>query len=684
MKADMAAVRLTSRVRFAACATGLLVLVQIGQAQAAGPPVGAFFANPKITEAALSPDGKYVAMVVSAENGRMVLDVMDTAATNRKTIKAFSNADIEGVQWVNDQRLVYSTTDYSEAQADVRFWPGLFAVDRDGSGDRILVSKLPEPVSATGRNQISRMLPGYTFFFDTDHSNTSDDIFVEQLDFSNIYEIQAVRLLRLDTRTGISKPFDRPGDSIAWLIDQNGVPRANVTQDKGLEQLYYRDPTSDKWRKLQEFSTYGGKEIWPEFFGPDGTLYVTAVTDGGTGALFRYDLEKNAIEHEPLIALDGYDFSGHAAGDGYMANQFIVDNAKKKLLGVRYQTDASGTAWLDAGMKKIQKTVDAALPGTVNVISVARGGNMEKVLVRSHSDVQPPIWYVYDTAKVRLVEIEASHPDIDRKQMSQQNIVHYAARDGLQIPAYLTLPSGSPEKNLPLVVLVHGGPYLRGTSWHWDPEVQFLASRGYAVLEPEFRGSTGYGSKLFRAGWKQWGLAMQDDVADGARWAIAQGIADPRRICIAGASYGGYATLMGLAKDPDLFRCGVEWVGVTDINLMFKSDWSNDASEEWQKYGMPVLVGDPVKDAEQLKNTSPVNVAGKIRQPLLMAYGGSDRRVPIEHGKAFRDAVRANNNKVEWIEYADEGHGWRLVKNRIDFWTHVEKFLNANIGSGRN
>jgi dipeptidyl aminopeptidase/acylaminoacyl peptidase len=260
-------------------------------------------------------------------------------------------------------------------------------------------------------------------------------------------------------------------------------------------------------------------------------------------------------------------------------------------------------------------------------------------------------------------------------------MVHYAARDGLQIPAYLTLPQGKSGKNLPLVVLVHDGPYFRGATWGWDPRVQFLASRGYAVLQPEFRGSAGFGFKHFQAGWKQWGLAMQDDIADGARWAIAQGIADPKRICIAGASYGGYATLMGLAKDPDLFRCGVEWVGVTDINLMFKSDWRNDLSEEWKQYGMPVLIGDPVKDAQQIKDTSPVNLASRIRQPLLMAYGGVDRRVPIAHGQNLRDALRPYNDKVEWIEYGEEGHGWRLVKNRLDFWTRVEKFLDANIGS---
>jgi len=230
-----------------------------------------------------------------------------------------------------------------------------------------------------------------------------------------------------------------------------------------------------------------------------------------------------------------------------------------------------------------------------------------------------------------------------------------------------------------MIVLVHGGPYVRGAEWEWDPEVQFLASRGYAVLQPEFRGSTGFGSRHFTAGFKQWGLAMQEDIADGARWAIAQGYADPKRICIAGASYGGYATLMGLAKNPELFKCGFEWIGVTDLNLLFELSWLSDMSEESQKYSMPVLVGDPVKDAKQLKETSPINIADQIKQPLLMAYGGSDRRVPIKHGESFRDAVTKTNKQVEWIQYVDEGHGWHLVKNRVDFWSRVEKFLEKNL-----
>jgi dipeptidyl aminopeptidase/acylaminoacyl peptidase len=171
-------------------------------------------------------------------------------------------------------------------------------------------------------------------------------------------------------------------------------------------------------------------------------------------------------------------------------------------------------------------------------------------------------------------------------------------------------------------------------------------------------------------------------VADGTRWAIAQGYADPKRICIAGASYGGYATLMGLVNDPDLYKCGVDWVGVTDINLMYDGNWryASDLSDGYKQYGMPQLVGDQTKDAAQLNATSPLMQAARIKQPLLLAYGGADLRVPIYHGNKFYDAVKAGNQQVEWVEYPEEGHGWKLPKNRIDFWGRVEKFLDRNIG----
>jgi len=328
-------------------------------------------------------------------------------------------------------------------------------------------------------------------------------------------------------------------------------------------------------------------------------------------------------------------------------------------------------------MKKIQQQVDTLLPASSNLLDCGDCENIENVLVTSSSDRSPLVYRIFRVSKGTIEPMVAARPWIKPQDMAMTDMVRISARDGLSLPVYVTRPNGQKAAG-PTVVLVHGGPYVRGMEWKWRGEVQFLASRGYVVIEPEFRGSTGYGDKLYRAGWKQWGLAMQDDLADAALWAIKQGYADKDRICIAGASYGGYATLMGLVRNPELFRCGAEFAGVTDINLMYSIHWS-DTPDEDRRYGMPVLIGDPEKDAAQLAATSPIKLAAKITQPLFMAYGGVDRRVPIEHGIQMRDAIGKTNSKVEWKVYAEEGHGWMLPANEIDFWKRVETFLDKNL-----
>jgi dipeptidyl aminopeptidase/acylaminoacyl peptidase len=279
--------------------------------------------------------------------------------------------------------------------------------------------------------------------------------------------------------------------------------------------------------------------------------------------------------------------------------------------------------------------------------------------------------------------IGISHPDIKPAEMGKQDLVKFKARDGLLIPAWLTLPAKG-GKALPLVVVIHGGPYMRGTEWGWSPTSQFLASRGYAVLEPEFRGTTGYGLQLFKAGLKQWGLAMQDDIADSVQWAVAQGYADPARVCLLGGSYGGYATLMGLIKDQELYRCGVAYAAVTDIPLFLDngSAWQSDIPEDYRKFGAPILLGDVEADAERFTATSPLKQAARIKRPLLLAHGSDDGRVPLVHFTQMRSALKANKADVEYIEYIGEGHGWSTTEHTLDFWSHVEKFLDKHIGAG--
>jgi dipeptidyl aminopeptidase/acylaminoacyl peptidase len=260
--------------------------------------------------------------------------------------------------------------------------------------------------------------------------------------------------------------------------------------------------------------------------------------------------------------------------------------------------------------------------------------------------------------------------------MSHRQPLRLKARDGLSLPAYLTLPRGREAKGLPLVVLVHGGPYVRGETWRFDPEAQFLASRGYAVLQVDFRGSLGYGWKHYQSGWKQWGLAMQDDLNDAALQLVERGVAVRARMANKGASYGGYAAMMGLARDPELWRCGINYVGVTDLTLLTTATWS-DTNQLFKNASswFDIHVGDAARDRERFERTSPLRLADHIKRPVLMVYGGLDRRVPIEHGARMKGALDRNNVPNEFVVYDTEGHGFRLEKNRFDFYRRVEAFL---------
>lgn len=639
-------------------------------AQNASIPTEDFFANPSLSHVKLSPNGKNVAMLIATKLGRVQLATMSLEEKKPKVVAGFRDGDVSQFHWVNDERLVFNVADHRVAIGANPFAQGLYAVNRDGAEFKQLVERVWGEAFSTGTTIKRRVLNASVFFYALDYRKNSDQVFVAEPIYDNLYELTGLCLLLLNTKTGMTEAFSGPGNTREWLIDRDGTPRVSVSVDSGKKKVFYRAAIDEQWRQVLETGLYRNTAFVPFEFGPDGVLYVLANQGKDTSSLYRFDLTKNSVEAEPIVSVSGYDFSG----------SLIFDYTKNVLLGVRYLNDASSTHWLDAEMKALQTKVDEKLPSTINDIQIGREGLARHVIVRAYSDTQSPVFLSFDRETEKLEMLGAAFPKIDASKMAMQDMVRYPAKDGLMIPAYLTLPKGEQKKNLPLIVLVHGGPYVRGSNWRWDAEVQFLASRGYAVIQPEFRGSTGFGFKHFRAGWKQWGLAMQDDIAEAARWAIKSGIADPKRICIAGASYGGYATLMGLAKDPDLYKCGIAWAAVTDISLMYRSTWSHDLSAEWQTYGMPTLIGDPEKDAEAIRLNSPVNQVEYIKQPLLLAHGGSDRRVPLEHGENFLKAIRDRNAQVEWLIYPDEGHGWGLVSTRVDFWNKVDKFLEAQLG----
>jgi len=656
-----------------ACRAGLLALLLPAVsacAQAAPPPaIENFFSNAAFNSALLSPNARLLAVRIGSGAGRERLAVVDLDANSIKVVAQLPDADIGKFEWINDERLVFDSVDRRTGPGDRRYAPGLYAINRDGSDFKQLVNASAAMVQSSAS---ARLLPWNTFLTGQKGAQDSEFVYVISPRFAR-GELSDVNLLRLNTVNGRAEGVNRPSNTQSWMLDHKGEPRLVSTLDGKAEALHYLDPATGQWRKLAQFDAYTGdpQRFQPLAFGPDGTLYVSTRLGGDKSAVHTFDFTKNELSKTALVELTDYDFQG------------ALVTTRDKMLGIHYLTDARSTIWFDEKMKAMQKAVDLLLPSTVNLITVAARAQTPWVLVMSYSDIQPRTYALFNAETGKLNKIGDSFASIKPSEMGRQDVVRYKARDGLDIPGLLTLPNGGSGKNLPLVVLVHGGPYVRGSEWGWKPDTQFLASRGYAVLEPEFRGSTGYGARHFEAGWKQWGLAMQDDIADGAKWAIAQGIADPKRICIAGASYGGYATLMGLVNDPALFKCGIDWAGVTDIKLMYTGHWSftSDLPDGWKQYGMPVLIGDPVKDAEQLKATSPLEQAARITQPLLLAYGGADHRVPLYHGEKFYAAVKKTNPNVEWVVYNEEGHGWSLPKNRIDFWSRVEKFLARHIGT---
>lgn len=629
-------------------------------------PIASFFQNATFSGAKLSPNAKFAALRIATKESRAELVVLDLLTFKSVVVASFFDDDIGDFRWVNDERIVFDTTDLKLALGDRFGAPGLFAVNYDGSKYKQLVQQTYGYLK--NGNKGKDALPWNTFLSDTIGDLRSSDVYVTHPEAFKDGDVDFINLQRLNTLTGNVVDIDTPLHSRYVIMDKNGVPRIAVTGDKNIGALHYKDPATEKWTQLMQYDRFTDNNLDPVFYGDDNKLLVEAFNGKDKTALYNYDLTKKLIEPNALVSSPDFDINAD------------IISANGKLLGVQYHIDAEVSLWFDPKMKSVQQTIDAMLPNTVNHISMAQRAEAPFIIIKAYSDTQPALYLLFNTETKKLTKLGSTNADIDAKKMAMKDMVRYKARDGLEIPAYLTLPKDSAKKNLPMVVLVHGGPYVRGGHWNWSADAQFLASRGYAVLEPEFRGSTGFGEKHFKAGWKQWGLAMQDDIADGTKWAIAQGIADPKRICIAGASYGGYATLMGLINDPDLYRCGINWVGVTDINLLYDVNWS-DFSSIWKQYGMPLMVGDQIKDAAQLKATSPIENASKIKQPLLMAYGSADRRVPLIHGEKFYAAVKKENPNVEWVVYSQEGHGGWSLKTKLDFWGRVEKFLDKNIGT---
>jgi len=466
-----------------------------------------------------------------------------------------------------------------------------------------------------------------------------------------------------ERRKDTSRP---PGKLMHAAFDDQGVLRAATTIDttfwteRTTIRQWYRSDAQAEWQLLQEGRVT--EDYWRPLYVPKepDSIVVQSRAGRDTWAIVRYDTRQR-VEVELMAGHPREDIVFPSGLGNEVFPRVVTSGLKRQ------------THWFDEGWAVVQATLDKAFPGRNN--DVLSGDPRRRVLVKSSSDVDPGRWYVLDVPSRTLKEVAESLPRLGSEKMRPMQTLRYAARDGLSIPAYLTLPSGDAPH--PLIVLIHGGPAARD-HWAWDPEVQLLAQHGYAVLQPQFRGSTGFGAAFERAGRGQWGLAMQDDVTDGVRHLIDKGIADPRRICISGASYGGYAALWGLIKTPELYRCGISVAGVSDLDefLSGRSDINRKPALR-ESFMFRLNAGDSRKP--EFAAVSPLKQVARIRAPVLVVWGEQDRRVPPEQSERMVAALKANDKTYQWRSYRREAHGLVYVGNLREHYRELLDFLDRNM-----
>jgi len=623
------------RAALAACVLGLS-----GLAFAADPavsveaPSAADFAAPAtLADPVLSPDGSHVA-VRALDSGKPRLLILDAAAPDlqARPVALPAGQLVASFRWAGNRRLVLSLADSRGTR--------LFALDIATSG----LTPLSQRAKDDG-DEILHIDPAGNFLL-----------------LSSQHAKQAgPGVDRVDLATGESVRIVQPQAHIqSWYADTAGVIRAGVGYDGGRRWLLYRA------RDGQAFARTGRREAAGESLEIDQIVPVKgsdrgyAVAGGADGryALYRYDFTGDRIGEliyeNPRVDIDGFQ-----------------TDSRGNLLGVIFTEDQEETLWLDPALKALQARVDAVLPGTVNRIA-SMSDDRARLLVWSSASNDPGAWYLYDSASGQASLLARPHGALAGKRLSPVQPVRYAARDGLEIRGYLTLPAGRDPKSLPLIVMPHGGPFARD-DMRYDGWVQFLASKGYAVLQPNFRGSTGFGRGFVEKGDGEWGRGMQDDIDDGVKWLAAQGVADPGRVCIMGASFGGYAAMWAAVRNPEMYRCAISFAGISDIAGQLRHDRPGFESRRGFKGWQARIRG---ARGFELESISPLAQVARLRTPILIAHGAADDNVPVIQSVQLHDALTKLGRPHEFVVYPGEGHGLDNPANEADFLTRTGAFLD--------
>ena len=646
------------------CLPALLLVVSGAGAQTEPPSAEDFVRNPKLHSFSVSPSNRHAAFLMRGDSGRQVAAVVDLEKPGSvRVIADYADSNVTRVSWINDRRLIYEAY-HPGARIDVG-GAGTFAVDLDGEQRRQLINWFDE------RDSTDRLRPrvlNYGWHVWRPWDGRGDEVLAYRSPPSGLGDQGSRQLVRLNTTNGATTnlSFDLPSSASGWTFDGQGELRLVSTRLDGRERLFLRASGQREWTEIENQAQFSDQPLRPLTIEGDGTVIVLSRRGRDTSALYTYDPRTRTLSAEPLAATRDYDVDG----------DIETDPQARQVVGVHLRTDRLRSVWFDDGLQAAQQAVDAALPrGRFNRLLCGSCLSAQRLVVRSSSDRISAEYFVYDRQGRSLTRLGVQRPWLPEASQGRRTFHRVAARDGLSLPVVVTHPPGREgERGLPAVVLVHGGPWLRGTDLAWSVEPQFLASRGYRVLEVDYRGSTGLGWKHFQSGWKQWGLAMQDDLADAVAWAVREGHVDGARVCIAGSSYGGYAALMGPVRHPGTYRCAASHAGVTDLSLMFNGS-DNDVPENVRRFSYPVLIGDPKVDAEQLRQHSPLHRVAEIKVPVLLVQGKLDQRVTKVHADRFESAARSAGVDIERVSYFDDAHGWFEEDNHVDYLKRLEKHL---------
>ncbi|MBP7849481.1 MAG: S9 family peptidase [Lentimicrobiaceae bacterium] len=601
-------------------------------------PMEDFFRNPEKTAYQISPDGKYYSYLAPYET-RMNIFVQEIGKENVIQLTSDTARDIMGYFWANNERIVY----LRDIGGDENY--KLFAINADGSN----------PVALTD-------FPGVRTQIIDDLPEIEDEMIVGM----NKRIPQVFDPYRLNIETGeLTMLYENPGNIQGWMTDHEGKLRVATAIEDGVNTtLLYRDNEEEPFRTV--LTTSFKESIDPQFFTFDNK-YVYAVSNLGRDktAAIVFDIA-NGKELELLYENPEFD-----------VNRMSYSRKRKVLQAAYFESWKRERYYFDEEFKGLIGKIEQKLgtEGNYNLGIYDMTKEEDKYIVGKSSDRAMTTYYLYDVNTDELTFIHQVTPWLDENEMAEVKPVTYTARDGMTIHGYLTIPKGKEAKNLPVIVNVHGGPWARD-SWGFNPEIQFLANRGYAVFQMNFRGSTGYGRAFWEASFKQWGQAMQDDVTDGVQWLISQGIADPKRVVIYGASYGGYATLMGIVKEPDLFAAAVDYVGVSNLFTFMQT-----IPPYWEPMlqMMYEMVGNPQADSLMMAQNSPALQAERIKTPLFIAQGANDPRVNKAESDQMVAALQARGIEVEYMVKDNEGHGFYNEENRFDFYRAMEAFLAKHI-----